>query len=327
MKRLIVTGDDFGLAVCVNEAIEQAHREGILTAASLMVGADAAADAVARARRLPTLRVGLHVVLVEGRPVLPPEQVPDLVDERGELSRHLVRAGFNYFFRRRVKDQLEAEIRAQFEAFRATGLPLDHANAHNHMHLHPSLLALIVSVGREFGLRAVRVPYEPPLLSWRAARPRPPRRALERSPSAPLAPSVPLAPAVPAAPEAPAAAPRRPGLAGRVLSSSFLAPWTSLLRRRLRQAGLKSNQFTFGLYDSGNIDGALLERLLAGLPEGVTEIYLHPATRRSPELDRHMPTYRHEAELAALTSRGVIDAVSAGGIRRIAFSDLEDLCA
>ena len=59
-KRLIVTADDFGLSREVNEAVEQAHREGILTAASLMVSAPAAADAVARARRLPSLRVGLQ---------------------------------------------------------------------------------------------------------------------------------------------------------------------------------------------------------------------------------------------------------------------------
>ena len=65
MKRLVVTADDFGLSLEVNEAVEQAHREGILTAASLMVSAPAAADAVARAKRLPSLRVGLHLVLVE----------------------------------------------------------------------------------------------------------------------------------------------------------------------------------------------------------------------------------------------------------------------
>lgn len=161
-KRLIVTADDFGLAVPVNEAVERGHREGVLTAASLMVGAAATADAVERAQRLPRLRVGLHVVLVEGRPVLPPERVPDLVDGDGEFRTALVRAGFAFFFRPGVRAQLEAEIRAQFEAFRATGLSLDHVNAHNHMHLHPTVSRLILRVGREFDLQAVRLPLEPP---------------------------------------------------------------------------------------------------------------------------------------------------------------------
>lgn len=66
-RALIITADDFGLHGGVNEAVELAHRDGVLNAASLMVGASAAADAVARARRLPRLRVGLHVVLADGQ--------------------------------------------------------------------------------------------------------------------------------------------------------------------------------------------------------------------------------------------------------------------
>ena len=75
MKSLVITSDDFGAAPEVNEAVEQAHRDGVLTAASLMVAAPGAADAVERAKRLPSLGVGLHVVLVEGKPALPPEVV------------------------------------------------------------------------------------------------------------------------------------------------------------------------------------------------------------------------------------------------------------
>lgn len=70
MKRLVITADDFGAASEVNDAVEAAHGNGVLTAASLMVAAPATADAVARAKRIPSLRVGLHLVLVEGRPVL-----------------------------------------------------------------------------------------------------------------------------------------------------------------------------------------------------------------------------------------------------------------
>jgi predicted glycoside hydrolase/deacetylase ChbG (UPF0249 family) len=94
VRQLIVTGDDFGFALPVNEAIEIAHRDGILSAASLVVGGAALADAVERARRLPRLRVGLHVVLVEGRPVLPPQAVPDLVDADGEFHTDMTASGF-----------------------------------------------------------------------------------------------------------------------------------------------------------------------------------------------------------------------------------------
>ena len=167
-RRLIVTVDDFGLSIPVNVAIERGHREGIVTAASLMVAEPAAADAVARARENPSLGVGLHVVVVAGRPLLPPERIPDLVGRDGLFSNELARAGMKYFFRPGIGRQLEAEIRAQFEAFRATGLRLDHVNAQCHYHLHPTVLGLILEMARDYGRPPMRVPAEPggpPLLA------------------------------------------------------------------------------------------------------------------------------------------------------------------
>lgn len=169
MKRLIVTADDFGASVEINEAVERAHSKGILTTTSLMVGAPAAADAVLRAKRSPTLKVGLHIVLVCGRPSLDPAQIPALVDAKGRFTNDLVGAGVNFFFRPSAHHQLEAEVRAQFEAFKKTGLELDHVNAHNHMHLHPTVARVILEVGKNYGLRAIRLPYEPinGLKNWR----------------------------------------------------------------------------------------------------------------------------------------------------------------
>jgi hopanoid biosynthesis associated protein HpnK len=158
---LIVTADDFGAAIEVNEAVEVAHRAGILTAASLMVTGRSAADAVARAHRTASLRVGLHLVLVDGHPASPPSAVPDLVGPDGQFRNDMAMVGAEIFLRPKVRRQLALEIGAQFEAFRATGLPLDHVNAHKHFHLHPTISALIVEIGRRFGMRAARVPAEP----------------------------------------------------------------------------------------------------------------------------------------------------------------------
>lgn len=167
MKFLIVTADDFGLSDSVNLGIERATREGVLSAASLMVGAPAAADAVRRARELPHLAVGLHLVLADGWSVLPPARIPSLVDARGRFGNHMVRDGVRFFALPAIRRQLEAEIRAQFQAFAATGLPLDHLNAHKHFHLHPTLLEMLLRIGTEFGLTAVRLPREP---AWAARR-------------------------------------------------------------------------------------------------------------------------------------------------------------
>lgn len=283
MKKLIITGDDFGLTVPANEAIEQAHRQGVLTTASLMVGARAATDAIERARRLPTLGVGLHIALVDGSPVLPARQVPDLVTSQGEFSSRLVRAGINLFFRPRASRQLEKEIRAQFQAFKKTGFLLDHVNAHHHMHLHPTVLGLILKVGREFGMRAMRLPYEPILPSWRAS-----RRAFLR----------------------------------KLGMGLVLAPWTAFLKRRLKYARIRSNQFVFGMNDSGRMDLDLVLRLIKNLPEGISEIYFHPAISRRPEIDRPDGKGNHRAEFEALTSPAIQEALRASGVETITFSDL-----
>jgi len=283
MKRLIVTADDFGLAEPVNEAIVEGHRNGILTTASLMVSGAAAGDAVERVRSQPSLRVGLHLVVVEGRPVLPPDEVPDLVDCSGAFSTRLTRAGLNFFFRPAARRQLEKEIRAQFEAFMKTGLELDHVNAHNHMHLHPTILSLILKLGPEFGLRAVRVPYEPPLLSWRAS---------------------------------------RQGLGAKLSWGIFLFPWMRLMKSRLRRNAIRCNDRIFGMADSGRMTPDLVLAFVREIPRGVTEMYFHPAVRRCPEIDRTMPDYQHENEFRALTSRTIKQELQRQGIQRIAFREL-----
>jgi hopanoid biosynthesis associated protein HpnK len=255
--------DDFGLSIDVNEAVERAARDGILTSASLMVAGPAAADAVSRARALPSLHVGLHLVVIEGKPVLPPASIPDLVDADGRFPSAQVRLGVAYFFRPHVQRQLAAEIRAQFAAFTATGLPLDHGNAHKHMHLHPTVGRLMIDIGRDFGMRAIRIPYEPPI----------------------------------------------PGGPARTLGDRALARWCAVLRRQARHAGLLTNDAMFGLGWTGHMTSARVQHLLDSLPEGLSELYFHPATRRDLVLRALMPGYEHEAEFTALLQARVPDGV------------------
>ena len=126
-----------------------------------MVASPGAADAVRRARAMPNLRVGLHLVLVEAKPALPPGRIPDLVGPDGLFRTDMARLGFDIAFKPRVRRQVAAEITAQFEAFAATGLRLDHVNAHKHFHLHPVIAAETIAIGQKFGARAIRVPTEP----------------------------------------------------------------------------------------------------------------------------------------------------------------------
>ena len=167
LKFLIITADDFGLHESVNAAVQQASDHGVLTAASLMMSAPAVDDAVRRAHRTPALRVGLHVVLADGKTMLPPHIVPGLVDRAGHMDGRMFARGVRFFALPQVRRQLEAEIRAQFAAFARTGLVLDHVNVHKHFHLHPTVLDILLRVGREYGVAAMRVPAEP---IWLTAR-------------------------------------------------------------------------------------------------------------------------------------------------------------
>lgn len=157
----MITADDFGLSHEVNEAIVRAHKDGVLTAASLMVSGAAAQEAVAIARKMPSLRVGLHLVLIEGRPTLRPQQIPDLIGPDGMLRKDMVRVAFDLARQPDMRRQLKREIAAQFAAFARTGLPLDHVNAHKHFHMHPIVATQVIAIGHQFGVRALRVPREP----------------------------------------------------------------------------------------------------------------------------------------------------------------------
>ncbi|WP_206664782.1 hopanoid biosynthesis-associated protein HpnK [Dankookia rubra] len=163
-SRLIVNADDLGLAAPVNAAIERAHRDGVLNAASLMVGEPARAEGVDLARRNPGLAVGLHLTLTDGTPTLPPKRIPALVQPNGRFRDDMAGLGLALATSRAARAQLRAEIAAQFAAFRATGLACDHLNAHKHYHLHPVIAAIAFREAARHGIRAVRIPWEPPAL-------------------------------------------------------------------------------------------------------------------------------------------------------------------
>jgi hopanoid biosynthesis associated protein HpnK len=282
---LIVTADDFGLHIAVNEAVERASRAGVLTAASLMVAGPAAADAVRRAKELPQLRVGLHLVLADGHAVLPRGQIPALIDAHGRFGDHMFVDGVRFFALPKVRRQLEAEIRAQFQAFTASGLRLDHVNAHKHFHLHPTLLAMLLRIGRDYGLGnrhsktmvGMRVPAEP---LWA-------------------------------------------GSAGSIL----LAPWLMLMKHRLRRAGIPHNDHVFGMGSSGKMNEERLLGILARLPPGVSEIYLHPATQSGTDIAASMEGYCHTDEFEALMSLQIKAAMTAMDLSRGGFSDLSNTTA
>jgi len=157
---LIINGDDFGLSSGHNQAIIDAHEQGVLTSTSLMVTAPAFDEAVTLAKAHPNLAVGLHLVLGCGKAVLPPSEIPHLVDAQGNFSDQNNLAGIRYNLSPQARRELPLEIRAQLEKFRATGLQLSHVDGHNHMHFNPAVLHALAELAEEFNINVIRLPYE-----------------------------------------------------------------------------------------------------------------------------------------------------------------------
>ncbi len=146
-KVLIVNADDLGRTPGINEGIFQAHREGIVTSATLMVNYDASRLAARDLPLHPSLGVGLHVALTGGVPTLPPEQVPSLVDTEGRLPAKPEGLGAP------SPEEVLAEVRAQLALFRVlTGRLPTHLDSHHHSHRRPEVLAALVTVAAESNL-------------------------------------------------------------------------------------------------------------------------------------------------------------------------------
>jgi len=243
-RRLIVNADDFGRSRSINEAVIRAHREGVLTSASLMVNGTAFDEAVEMARENPKLGIGLHLTLVCGSSALPHRAIPDLVNEEGEFSNNPVAAGVAYFARRQLQSQLRAEITAQFEKFQSTGLTLDHVNGHLNMHLHPTILGFLGEPARPGKFTAMRITRDPFWLNTRLAS----GRWFYRSSHA---------------------------LVFAILSRQA--------RPRLRDWKIRHARRVFGLLQNGVVHEDFVVKLLRRLPPGDSELYSHPSLAESKD--------------------------------------------
>jgi hopanoid biosynthesis associated protein HpnK len=237
-RRLIVNADDFGLSASVNEAVRRAHQEGILTTASLMVNEPGFEEAVELARQNPRLGIGLHLTLLCGHSALPAQKIPGLANSEGEFSNNPPRTGFRYFFNRRLQPQLRAEIHAQFEKFRATGLLLDHVNGHLHMHLHPAVLKVLMQDAEQFQLQRVRLTRDPFRLNLRLASGR---------------------------------------LGYRLSHAVIFNSLAARARRQFAEHGIKHTSHVFGLLQNALVNEDYVSRLLPQLPLGDSELYSHPS--------------------------------------------------
>ena len=237
---VILNADDFGRSAGINRAVERAHREGVLTSASLMAAGEAFEEAVYLARGMPALGVGLHLVVVCGKAALPARDIPHLVDAQGRFSNDPLQAGLRYFFSRSAQEQLNREMEAQFERFTATGLPLIHVDGHLHMHLHPSLFDRLLSLAEAYGARGLRLPRDDFGL---------------------------------------AIGYNRQSLGTKSAWAIVFAFLCRRAIRRLSGRRLAVAERVYGLMQSGRMEEAYVVRLIRRMYPRHAEIYFHPSTR------------------------------------------------
>jgi hopanoid biosynthesis associated protein HpnK len=237
-RRLIVNADDFGRSSSINEAVVRAHKEGILTTASLMVNEPAFQEGVEFAKANPSLGTGLHLTLLCGHSTLPPHQIPELVNGKGEFTNNPAGAGFRYFFRSTLRDQLRQEIHAQFQKFRDTGLPLDHVNGHLHLHLHPTVFRILMEDATQLGIERLRLTFDPFRLNLKLA---------------------------------------SGHFFYRALHSIIYNLLSARARPVLQRHNIRHTCHVFGLLQNARIDETYISRLLPNLPEGDSELYSHPS--------------------------------------------------
>lgn len=237
-RRLIVNADDFGRSNSINAAVVRAHREGILTSASLMVNEPACAEAARLAKENRNLGVGLHLSLVCGTSALSPEEIPGLVDSNKNFSNNAVSSGLRFFFLPKLKTQLQKEMEAQFEKFRATGLFLDHVNGHLNIHLHPIVFGILMKNAERWGIRHLRLTSDP------------------------LSQNLKLA---------------NGNLLYRVSHALIYKSLSNWARPKLRRKNIRHTQRVFGLLQNARVDENFLLRLFPRLPGGDSELYSHPS--------------------------------------------------
>ena len=282
-KTVIFTADDLGMSPALNGAVALAHRQGLLRCASLMVTGPAAPQAVALAREMPELCLGLHLTLIQGRSVLPPQEIPHLVDSQGNFLNDPVRIGWRYYWQPELLPAIRRELAAQIEAALAAGLKIWFLNSHVNLHLHPRIFPVVAALAREYGIPGVRLARE----DWRTT------ISLDSY-----------------------------GLFPKI-AQGLIFTWLSRRARRLAQtAGLLYNDHLFGLLNDGRMTESYLLGLVPNLQPGITEIYLHPALYGDPELQHWAPQYRRQAELAGLLSLRLKEALAAAEVEVSDFRDI-----
>ncbi|HEY6348765.1 MAG TPA: ChbG/HpnK family deacetylase [Candidatus Angelobacter sp.] len=284
MPRLIINADDLGLTSGVNRAIEEAGRAGAITSATLMANSLRFEEAAAMARKLPGLKIGCHVVLIDGEPLT--RGMPSLTNGTARFRSSLKDFALAAMKRWLVQDEIQREAEAQIRKVQSAGLAATHVDTHKHTHMIPHVLLPLVKAAKACGISTIRNPFEP-FRAW------------------------------------PGAVIRKPGLWVRSFEVTLLRKFAKDFLQIIRAEGMSTTDGTVGIIATGKLNQALLLRTIQALPEGTWEMVCHPGymDQDLAAAGTRLLASR-QVELEALTSAETRNALARRGVELISYADL-----
>lgn len=238
MKQIILNADDFGRHKCINDAVVNGVTQGCLRSASLMAVGPAFDEAVRICKQYPELGTGLHLTLIDGHPILPADEIPSLVTNNGCFY-----ADHNAFLKQflcgRIRlDEVRRELAAQLQKLQAAGLQPDHIDSHQHMHVLPGIIDIALDLAKSTGIPALRIPTAP-----------------LTTPDGLLSDGI-----------------------GAFIGRAGLHTLAAMARWKANRAGLYAPEHFTGIVAGDAVDQTYLASILKHLPDGTTEVMLHPGT-------------------------------------------------
>jgi hopanoid biosynthesis associated protein HpnK len=283
-KKLIINADDFGLHQAVNEGVLKGHTLGCITSASLMPVGEAFSEAAQLAGNLAGLGVGAHLTLVGEKPVENPALISSLVNSDGYFCDNYVSFIKKYMQGKIQLKDVRRELRAQIKKITESSVKnkVTHLDSHQHLHVLPGIIDLVIELALEFKIKAMRIPGES--FFFRGG--------------------------------------YSAGL-GRMIGRGGLTALAFNARRKIKKASLLAPDNFFGMLAGGNLREEFLLNILKSLPQGVSEIMIHPAARDEPLEIKYDWQYNWQAELQAATSEKVLEEIKKQNIELISFHNLE----
>lgn len=279
LRYIIINADDFGRHAEINRAVEEGLVHGCLRSATVMPGGAAFAGAIDIARRHEELGLGVHFTLVDGHPILLPEEIPSLVGSEGDflpdhtaLLKRYLKGSINL-------EEVRRELAAQLQKVEATGIPISHVDSHQHMHTLPGIIDIVLDLAARAGIRAVRMP-RTPLFAGAF------------------------------------------GGLGQLVGRLGLSTLARLAACKAHRRGLLTPDNFAGIVAGEAVSEGELLHLIAHLPQGTTEVMMHPGTKNDVLQEDSGWQHDFEAELAAILSPRVGAALQKAEVEPVNFRHL-----